>query len=295
MKKIFSLLLAFMATAAAMAQGTDRSILKLRLSDRSPLSVNIDGRYIDRQTTSLTLDGLRPGRHRVEVYSTDGYRPRRVRIYTGTLRLEPGTVNIAMVDVYRRMLRMRTRLLDERSDGAYADKGNDRGRKDDRSEYRDGDYEESRDDQSRNDRSGDYSDDVYGNNDSLSSRNNNNERDNKEGYGSFPRGRGSSRSDGYNTANILTQRDMDDLHTRISKLITDSDKESLMKSVLDNRSVYTDQVRTMLAWLSFESTRLDFAKWAYSHAADRQHYWKLEDVFTFSASKEEFNKAIRAR
>jgi hypothetical protein len=88
---------------------------------------------------------------------------------------------------------------------------------------------------------------------------------------------------------------MEDLRSRVAARITDSDKEKLMKTALDGRTVTTDQVRDMLGWLSFDDTKLDFAKWAYSSVSDRQNYWKLEDAFSFSATKDEFNKSIRNR
>jgi hypothetical protein len=51
----------------------------------------------------------------------------------------------------------------------------------------------------------------------------------------------------------------------------------------------------MLSWFSFESTRLEFAKWAYDGTIDRQNYWKLEDEFSFSSSKTELSQHIQGR
>lgn len=289
MKKLFSFLLALSTTITAVAHGSERTMLKLRLSDRTQIAVNVDGRYFNRRTTSLTLDGLRPGLHRVEVYSTDGYRARPVRIYTGTIRLEAGTVNIAIVDVYRRALRMRTRPMDAQRDEAYSDNSDREGL----GKSGDDDYDDRDHNYPRNDHSDDNKrDDDY--RDNGNAGNGNNDRGNGEGYGSFPHGRNNSTSTN-TTGDMLTQRDMNNLRARVGKLITDSDKESLMKSELNSRSVSTEQVRAMLRWLSFESTRLGFAKWAYSRVTDRQNYRKLESAFDFSASKKEFNDAIRGR
>jgi hypothetical protein len=278
-QKIALLLFSLFATAGAFAQGRNYTVLKLRLSDQSPLSVNLDGRFIDRGTTSLTLDGIRPGWHRIEVYSEVNYRRRPVRVYTGTLRLQASTVNIGVVDVYNRGLRLRTRP-------AYDHDGYD-DRFDEGSHQQDNDASDSgswnneygrEDGRSRND-------DVYDND-------RNNARNGEDGYGSFPHGRSN------NTAsqnNRFSDRDMEDLLSRVAGRITDSDKEQLMKTALEDRTVYTGQVRRMLSALSFDDTKLDFAKWAYSHAEDRQDYWKLEDAFSFSSTKDAFNRAIRSR
>lgn len=103
------------------------------------------------------------------------------------------------------------------------------------------------------------------------------------------------RDDNSRRGNVFSTQDMDDLKARVDDRITDTDKLTLMKSVLSDRRYYSTQVRTMMDWLSFESSRVDFAKWSYDRALDKQDYWKLEDVFTFSSSKDEFNKHISNR
>ncbi len=94
---------------------------------------------------------------------------------------------------------------------------------------------------------------------------------------------------------ILNNEDLNDLKARVDDRITDTEKLKLMKSVLEQRTYYSVQVRTMMGWLAFEDSRLDFAKWSYDRVLDKQDYWKLEDVFTFSSSKDEFNQYISSR
>ena len=294
MKRILLFALMFFSlTSSVFAQRRDRAVLKLRLSDRTPLSVNVDGRHFDEGGASITIGNLPAGPHRIEVFSEGGYRMRPRRVFTGTIRLAPETVSIGIIDLYNRGIRLRTRPMD-----AYTKGGDDRDRSVDND--RDDRYKDDNDrsyDIPKSDRD-DYKDrddrkdidDVYGDNRSGNYHDN----DNKgiEGYGSFPHGR-----DGNNEYNgsTVTQKDIADLRSRVADRITDSEKEKLMKNVMEGRRASTEQIREMLSWLSFESTRLDFAKWAYSHATDRKNYWKLEDVFTFSSSKDEFNDAIRTR
>jgi hypothetical protein len=281
MKKILLFALMFLsASSVVLAQSRNRSLLKLRLSDRTPLSVIVDGRHFDEGSTTITIGNLPAGPHRIEVFSEGGYRMRPRRVYTGTSRVAPGMVYIGTVDIYNRGLRLRTRPIE-----AYAQDGGGRGKNADRdNEYTDdkgGRYsvpETNRDDRNINDdiyddnRSGDYQDNNKATDEA-------NERVEDKEYG----------------RRIFTQSDMTDLRTRVNNRITDSDKEQLMKRVLQSRSASTAQIREMLGWLSFESTRLDFAKWAFSRVTDRRNYWKLEDVFTFSSSKTEFNEAISGR
>jgi len=203
-------------------------------------------------------------------------------MYTGTLRLQPGTLNTGVVDVYNRGLRLRTRPIDDRD---YADENSG----DNNGQYqypRNNNGSTEGEDRRDLDRS---NDDVYGN----GNKGNNDNNTGNEGYGSYPRGRGDN--DVASNTSSFSQRDMEDLHSRVASRITDSDKEKLMKTAADGRTVNTSQIREMLGWLSFDDTKLDFAKWAYSSISDRQNYWKLEDAFSFSATKDDFNKSIRNR
>lgn len=100
----------------------------------------------------------------------------------------------------------------------------------------------------------------------------------------------------YNNYNprAISDQDVTDLGSRVKDRITDSDKLQLVQSVLKGKEYYTDQLRTMLGWFSFESTKLDFAKWAYNQTLDSENYWKLEDVFSFTSSKDELNEYVQS-
>lgn len=105
------------------------------------------------------------------------------------------------------------------------------------------------------------------------------------------------RDDIYNNrrGRVWTQQDMSDLKKRVDDRMMDGEKQKLMQSVLQDRRYTTEQMRTMLNWLSFESTKVEIAKWGYDNVSDKQNYWKLESEFTFSSSKDEFNNYINGR
>jgi hypothetical protein len=44
--------------------------------------------------------------------------------------------------------------------------------------------------------------------------------------------------------------------------------------------------------LSFESTRLDFAKFAYTYTLDKENYYMVNNAFSFSSSVAELNNFI---
>ncbi|MCX7728498.1 MAG: DUF4476 domain-containing protein [Bacteroidia bacterium] len=43
---------------------------------------------------------------------------------------------------------------------------------------------------------------------------------------------------------------------------------------------------------SFEETRLEFAKYAYSKVIDKENYYQVNDAFQFENSIEELNNSI---
>ncbi|MBW7913590.1 MAG: DUF4476 domain-containing protein [Taibaiella sp.] len=232
----YTLLLVITALGTAVAQYSQRSVLEIRMNDHEPIVVSVDGRYYNKHGRTITIGNLPKGWHDLRVYEYLEYRKgggRAKLLYTGRIRIEPGTVTACVVD--RQTGRMRTRTMD--IEDAYLDY--DQPDNDDR-----------------------YKDD-------------NNRRD--------------------RNSNILNNTDLNELKARVEDRITDTEKLELMKSVLEKRRYYSVQVRTMMEWLAFESSKLDFAKWSYDRALDKQDYWKLEDVFTFSSSKDEFNQYISSR
>jgi hypothetical protein len=101
----------------------------------------------------------------------------------------------------------------------------------------------------------------------------------------------------YNNVNprAMSDQDINDLGARVKDRMGDSDKLKLAESVMGGKEVYTDQLRTVMSWFSFESTKLDFAKWAYTITLDKENYWKLEDMFSFSSSKDELSDYVQAQ
>ena len=256
MKNAFLFCLVLLACVSDVsAQGLRRSLLKVRLADRSPFTIEVDGRRYDKEGASLTVGDLPAGRHSIRIYSVvdDGYgRNVAQLVYRGRVQTVQGTTTFCVVDVARGDMRVRVEGYDHTPGGPPppppAPSGNDYS-DDNPTRYN------REDDRPRND----YSDD---------------------------------RDPAYNS-NSLNDRDMTDLRTRVEKRITDTDKEGLLKTALENRSCNTGQLAQLLHLLTFESTKLDFAKWAYSRVTDRSNYWKLESEFTFSSSKDELNKFIQ--
>ena len=93
----------------------------------------------------------------------------------------------------------------------------------------------------------------------------------------------------------LTDADLEDLRRRATERTTDGSKLELIRNVIAGRRYSTAQVRAMAGMLTFESTKLDLAKQAYEGVSDPKDYWKLEDIFTFDASKKELQDYMAQR
>lgn len=109
-----------------------------------------------------------------------------------------------------------------------------------------------------------------------------------------PRNHDDTRSERVNRSkDAVALNDIIELERIIKNKITDTDKLKLLKTALKEEKYYLSDVRNILGWLSFESSRLDFVKWSYSRVLDAKDYWKLDSDFNFSSSKNELHKFIK--
>lgn len=76
-----------------------------------------------------------------------------------------------------------------------------------------------------------------------------------------------------------------------SKSFEDS-KLTLAKQIVSANCVLSSQVKDILGIFGFESTRLEFAKYAYKYTYDKKNYYKINDAFQFESSMDELNEFI---
>lgn len=72
----------------------------------------------------------------------------------------------------------------------------------------------------------------------------------------------------------------------------ESDKLIIAKQALHNNEIYAAGVERIIRQFSFESSRLEFAKYAYSHCIDPENYYRVNSAFAFSSSIEKLNDYI---
>jgi|GEM_PF-1469140 len=75
----------------------------------------------------------------------------------------------------------------------------------------------------------------------------------------------------------------------------ESDKLIIAKQAVSTNGVYADQVLQIMQNFSFESTKLDFAKFAYAYCADKNNYFSINSGFSFNSSIIDLNNFVASQ
>lgn len=256
MKTIFTLLASLIMSVAVFAADVKpKSMLTVRSFDNGNVRVVVDGRLFESGDNSLMIRELQSGYHQIKVYrERNGYF-----IIVGH-RYE-------MVYSTSLMLKPRThvRITIDKFGRTVIDEKKIRGRNSDRGRGWDNNRGQKALDNDWEDEH-DYDFDRDGKQDDY---------DNNYGY----------------------ERGMDD--REFNQVLQSIDKEWLesnkLKSAIQigkTNNLTSAQVKEMALLFSFENNKLELAKQAYTNTVDKRNYYILNDVFSFSNSKDELNRYI---
>ncbi len=78
----------------------------------------------------------------------------------------------------------------------------------------------------------------------------------------------------------------------ISNQSFDDTRATIAKQVIQANCMSVAQIKEILTLFSFEETKLDIAKFAYIYTCDRNKYYEINSVFSFSSSVDELNAHI---
>lgn len=81
--------------------------------------------------------------------------------------------------------------------------------------------------------------------------------------------------------------DFDQLRYTIEQQNFDQTRLTVAKQAIQNRMLNTNQVAELMRLFSFESTKLDFAKYAYDRTIDKDRYFMINNEFSFSSTIDE--------
>ncbi len=90
----------------------------------------------------------------------------------------------------------------------------------------------------------------------------------------------------------MNDANFDRLINTIDNLSFESSKIKVVKQALQHQKVTAFQVAELNRLMTFESTRLEIAKFAYHKTIDKQNYYIVNDTFTFESSIDDLNDFI---
>jgi len=96
----------------------------------------------------------------------------------------------------------------------------------------------------------------------------------------------------YSNYTTLPALHVPSLQNTINNTPFDSDRRMIAEQAFASHSYYTDQIIHILRMFSFESTKLKLAKFAYQNCVDKENYYIVNNVFSFSSSIRELNNYI---
>lgn len=70
-------------------------------------------------------------------------------------------------------------------------------------------------------------------------------------------------------------------------------KLDVAKQIMGSNCLTADQVKQVMRVFEFETTRLEFAKFAYKHTYDKGNYYKVNDAFEFESSISDLQEYIK--
>lgn len=263
MKNLIAFILLSFCFSTAKAQYTSDNLLRIRLSDNTPLRIAIDGRDFRQHGRSLSIGNLPEGKHRIKVYAFQNQGPYENRyfrhadlLYKGSVYIEPKSVTNCLVDVYKYTMAVNVKPIA----GHHT------------------------------------SEDVPYNGDDIYAA----KPDNSSSYHT-PSQAPSYKQKQPTTANLevgnataLTSIEVDNIKTRADKLSTDTEKEKALKNALTGHSFYIAQLRTLSNCLSFESSKLEFIEYEYyAKIIDKSNFPSLADCFKMDSNIHDFNTFVQ--
>jgi len=232
-------------------------VLRVRLADNYPITLALDGRYFEKHGTRLTIGDLPPGRHYIKIYTYTATGNGKSRAHL----VYEGKIKVLANDV--------TNLIYNSTTGdIHLFAGND------------DDYNEPEENVMRNRKM--EPDMAAGNTTST------------------PAAPDTMRKvipADVTKPNLpaITADALNKAGIKINKLVTDTDKLKELQSIMLKKAFTTNQLQLMLTWLSFETSRVEFAKWAFEHTLDKENYSQIAEHFKYQDSKDELIQFLQSR
>lgn len=277
-------------TAPVLAQ----SELKVSLNDHTPITVSVDGRHFQKIGESVTVNSLPKGKHYVVVFLAADSRAghRAGIIWQGKVKTYFNQQTNCVIDPYTRQAVITEQDIFNMTPATDAQTY---------SNYNLNNY----DTRQVPDDNG-YSGSQDANSNSAQSTAPDNTQDNN-GVAPLPDGAPvASPVSEYNEAELLkstkgaksgkttkTDSKTEAIKSKINAKATDTDKLEAAKAAMKKSSVKTTDVMMLMDCFNFESTKVEFAKWAYTYTSDKANYKQVKQKLTMKQYREEMDTFLK--
>ncbi|MDD4395132.1 MAG: DUF4476 domain-containing protein, partial [Bacteroidales bacterium] len=90
-------------------------------------------------------------------------------------------------------------------------------------------------------------------------------------------------------------RDLEQIVRLIEDESFEESKLTIAKQAVSSQLMTTEQLTRIARLFTYEDTKLEFLKYAYDYCFDKNKYYLVNSVFTYSSSKDEMNEYIQER
>ena len=288
-QKFFAILIFAGAFSPAFAQ----SVLKVSLADKSPITVSLDGRYFNKRGETITIADLPQGKHYLKIFSYSGnHRDAKVvaLIYEGKIKTHSGRQTLFVFDPNAGT----TAVVDV--DMSNNEPANAPGQNAERFNNRNLDKYDTRQEPVNDEINHLTKDPITEETPhalppgtplaspvSSDSELNALEKSNavkKEQKAVKP-------------AKPLKDPKLEKARKKVAAKTTDTDRLAVAKQCFANEKLTTAQIIVILGWFDFENSKVDFAKWAYPNATDKDNYKKIKSKLSMKNYRADFDKFLK--
>ncbi|MEJ8757620.1 DUF4476 domain-containing protein [Pontibacter sp. H259] len=94
---------------------------------------------------------------------------------------------------------------------------------------------------------------------------------------------------------LMSRQDVDRLADAMKSRSFESTKLTIAREALRNSSILAEDLKYILQQFDYESTKVEFAKFAYDYVCDRERFYYVYDIFKFDSSVRELEEYTRRR
>lgn len=256
------LILATVIVATTPMVADAQSLLSVSLTDQAPITVSVDGRYFNKRGQTVTVGDLPQGRHWLKIYCYNRDRDGDtygVVVYEGKVRTMRGQETVFTYDRYNGTTVSSVQPMNYGSQGYESYNNKNLNNYDDRSTQ----YQNQ------------PGYDNYNNNSYT-----NNTPDNQQVEAPAPLPEGTPLASPVSQepevkvpkGTAVTTVVLDNLKKKADAKSNDTEKITVVKNGLNKSKLTSAQVAKIMGWFNFESTKEEFAEWAYTRTTDKDKY-----------------------